>query len=293
MKKIFYTTLLITILGLNTSINAQRDFSSVKIQPIKLTDTLYMLKGSGGNIGASVGSDGVLIIDDQFAPLAEKIQAALTSLGGDQPAFILNTHWHGDHTGGNETFGKEGTIIAHKNVRKRLAEKTDDDSKPATPPDALPVITFDTSLSIHFNGETIRAIHIPHGHTDGDAVIFFTNANVVHMGDLFFNGRFPFVDLNSGGSMSGYLAGVEKILNQVPANVQIIPGHGELASVDDLKTYLATLKETIGIIEKHIAAGKSLEAIQQANPLAKWDVWGSGFISTNRWIETIYNSNKK
>jgi cyclase len=295
MRKLLYLFTLFFIVGWHTQANAQRDFSDVEIKPTKLTETVYMFTGSGGNIGVSIGPDGVLIIDDQFAPLAEKIQTALNTIGGKKPSFILNTHWHGDHTGGNKEFGKEGTIIAHTNVRKRLAEGRPNENRP-TPPapkEALPVITFDASLSIHFNGEEIQAHHIPHGHTDGDAVITFTKSNVVHMGDLFFNGGFPFVDINSGGTIMGYLAGVEKMINQISPNAQIIPGHGNLATLDDLKKFHKTLTETIAIIHKQIDAGKSLETIQQAKPLEKWAEWGNGFISTDRWIATIFNSYKK
>lgn len=284
MKKILLFFAITSLVALSTA-EAQRDFSNVEIKPTKLTETVYMLTGSGGNIGASVGPDGTLIIDNQFAPLAEKIQTALNNVGGAKPAFILNTHVHGDHTGGNKVFGKEGTIIAHTNIRNRLA--------PTASKEALPIITFDASLSVHFNGEELRLIHMPQAHTDGDAVIFFTQSNVIHMGDLFFNGRFPFVDLNRGGTIKGYLDGIKNVITQASPDVKIIPGHGELATLDDLKTFHQTLTETIAIVQKQIDAGQSLEAIQQNKPLAKWEAWGSGFISTDRWIATIYNSHKK
>src|ERR1041385_3381718 len=186
---------------------AQGDLSKVEIKSTQVSGNVYMLEGSGGNIGVSVGADGILIVDDQFAPLADKIRAALKKLGEGKLKYILNTHWHGDHTGGNKEFGPEAPIIAHDNVRKRLSTEQHSDffkeTTPASPKEALPVITFDQALSVHFNGEEIRAIHFPHGHTDGDSVIFFSASNVVHLGDDFFAGRFPFVDLESGGSVEG------------------------------------------------------------------------------------------
>ncbi len=271
---------------------AQRDFSQVQIEPISVQGNIYMLKGQGGNIGASVGTDGVLIVDDQFAPLSEKIRAALKGLGGGDPTFVLNTHWHGDHTGGNKEFGLKAPIIAHTNVRNRLIEGRASGRRPIppAPKEALPVITFDASLSIHFNGEEIKAIHVPHGHTDGDAVIFFTKSNVVHMGDLFFAGGFPFVDLDSGGSVAGYTAGVQQVIQQMPSNVQVIPGHGEPSTLDGLKEFHRMLTETVGILRKQMDEGKSLDDIKRAGLLDAWQKWGSGFISTDRWIETIYNS---
>jgi glyoxylase-like metal-dependent hydrolase (beta-lactamase superfamily II) len=269
-----------------------RDFSKVEIKATRVAGNVYMLEGSGGNIGVSVGKDGILIVDDQFAPLAEKIRAALKSLNDGKLAFVLNTHWHGDHTGSNEAFGREATIIAQENVRKRLStdqvvfgEKT-----PASPPQALPVITFDHSVSVHFNGEEIKAIHFPHGHTDGDSIIFFTGSNVVHMGDDFFVGRFPFVDLASGGSVQGLIQNVETVLGQIPDDVKIIPGHGALSTKADLKTFLGMLKETTGIVQQRIAAGKDLKAIQAEGLPDKWKDWGSGFIKTDLWLQTIYDS---
>lgn len=269
-----------------------RDFSKVEIKATKVAGNVYMLEGAGGNIGVSVGKDGLLIVDDQFAPLADKIRAALKGLSSADLAFILNTHWHGDHTGGNEAFGREGTIIAHENVRKRLSteqvvlgEKT-----PASPPGALPVITFDQSISVHFNGEEIKVIHYPHGHTDGDSIIFFTGSNVVHMGDDFFLGRFPFVDLASGGSVQGLIHNVETALGQIPDDAKIIPGHGALATKADLKAFLGMLKETTGIVQQRIAAGKDLKAIQAEGLPEKWKEWGSGFVKNDFWLQTVYES---
>src|SRR5262249_5353495 len=187
---------------------AQQDFDKVQIKVTKVAGTVYMLEGSGGNIGVSVGEDGILIVDDQFAPLVPKIQAALKGISDKPVKFVLNTHWHGDHTGGNEKLGALAPIIAHTNVRKRLGSESTTrtgQKRPPSPKAALPVITFDDRLTVHLNGEDIRAIHFPSGHTDGDAIIFFTQSNVVHMGDDFFSGQFPFIDLQSGGTVKGYI----------------------------------------------------------------------------------------
>ena len=205
----------------------QPDYSKVEIKPTKVAGNVYMLEGAGGNIGVSVGPDGILIVDDQFAPLADKIRAALKGLNQGKLRFILNTHWHGDHTGGNAVFGPEATIIAHDNVRKRMSSEQRIElfksTVPASPKEALPIITFDNSLSVHFNGEDIRAIHYPHGHTDGDAVIFFTTSNVVHLGDDFFAGRFPFVDVDNGGSVVGLAKNIGEIIPKIPAGAKLIP----------------------------------------------------------------------
>ena len=216
---------------------AQQDFSDVRIEVTPVAGNVYVLEGRGGNIGASVGADGILIVDDQFAPLAEKIRAALKKVNPGELQFVLNTHWHGDHTGGNRVFGTEATIIAHTNVRGRLSTPQTvrgRDVEPL-PIEALPVITFDESLSIHFNGEEIRVIHFPHGHTDGDSVVFFTGSNVVHMGDTFFAGRFPFVDLASGGDVKGLTRNIQTVIDRLGADAKIIPGHGPLSTPQDLK----------------------------------------------------------
>jgi glyoxylase-like metal-dependent hydrolase (beta-lactamase superfamily II) len=265
---------------------AQRDFSKVEIKATPVAKTVYLLEGAGGNIGVSAGPDGVLIVDDQFAPLAPKIEAALKQLSPGKLKFVLNTHWHGDHVGGNAHFGKDAPVIAHTNVRKRLANQAE------TAKEALPVITFDDSLALHFNGDEIRVLHLPPGHTDGDSVIHFTGANVVHMGDLFFNGQFPFVDLGSGGDVAGYTKDVGEVLKKVPADAKIIPGHGPLATVADLKRFHAMLVETTGLVQQAIATGKTLEQIKAAGVPEPWQAWGTGFISTSRWLETCYNSLK-
>lgn len=273
---------------------AQDDFSKVEIKATKISGNVYMLEGSGGNIGVSVGPDGILIVDDQFAPLAEKIKTALKSLGEGKLKFILNTHWHGDHTGGNVVFGPEAPIIAQTNVRKRLATEQKSEffksTTPASPKEALPVITFDESLSVHFNGEEIRVIHFPQGHTDGDSVIFFTGSNVVHMGDDFFAGRFPFVDLESGGSVQGLAKNIGEIIPKLPAGVKLIPGHGPISTADDLTAYHRMLLETTDIVRKKMAAKKTLDEIKKEGLPDEWKSWGTGFVKTDQWIETVYRS---
>jgi len=274
---------------------AQQDFSQVQMKATKVSGNIYMLEGAGGNIGVSAGADGLLIVDDQFAPLADKIRAALKEINPGQLRFVLNTHYHGDHTGSNRVFGREATIVAHDNVRARLAtEQTVRGQKvPASPKEALPVVTFNESVSIHFNGEEIRIIHFPNGHTDGDSIMFFTASNVVHMGDHFFAGRFPFIDLEHGGSVEGLTRNIEAVIARVPADVKIIPGHGPLSTLDDLKLYRRMLGETTAFVRKGKAEGKTLEQLKAAGLPAEWKTWGTGFINTGVWIETIFNSTSK
>jgi glyoxylase-like metal-dependent hydrolase (beta-lactamase superfamily II) len=276
------------------SASAQTDFSKVEMKATKVAGNVWMLEGAGGNIGVSVGDDGLLIVDDQFAPLADKIRAALKGIADKKLHFILNTHWHGDHTGGNVAFGPEATIIAHDNVRKRLATEQKstvfNSTTPPSPKEALPVITFDQTLTVHFNGEEIRAIHYPKGHTDGDSVIFFSASNVVHLGDDFFAGRFPFVDLESGGSVEGLVKNIGELIAKIPADAKLIPGHGPISTLDDLKSYHRMLQQTTEIVRGKIKAGKTLDQIKSEGLPAEWAPWGTGFIKTDRWVETIYKS---
>ena len=273
---------------------AQTDWSKVEIKSTKVSGNVYMLEGAGGNIGVSVGPDGILIVDDQYAPLADKIKAALKTLGEGKLKFVLNTHWHGDHTGSNAAFGPEAPVIAHDNVRKRLSTEQKNEffkrTTPASPREALPIITFGHSLTVHFNGEEIRVIHFPQGHTDGDSIIFFTNSNVVHMGDHFFAGRFPFVDLDSGGNVEGFTKNVADVLTKLPAGVKIIPGHGPLSTPDDLKLFHRMLIETTDIVRKKMVAGKTLAEMKSEGLPAEWTSWGTGFIKTDMWIEIIHRS---
>lgn len=295
-KQLSIVAIMIICLCITQKAQAQ-DFSKVEIKVTKVAGAVYMLEGSGGNIGVSVGPDGILIVDDQFAPLADKIKVALKTLGEGKLKFVLNTHWHGDHTGSNVVFGPEAPIIAHDNVRKRLATEQKSEvfkrTTPASPKEALPVITFDKSLSVHFNGEEIRVIHFPHGHTDGDSVIFFTGSNVVHLGDDFFAGRFPFVDLESGGTVQGLIKNLGEIIPKLPTGVKLIPGHGPISTVDDLKLYHRVIRETAEIVRKKMESGKTLAQIKAEGLPEEWKTWGTGFIKTDMWIETIHRSLSK
>ena len=291
MKKLLVPVVLLLFA---ISVTAQTDFSKVEIKVTKVAGNVYMLEGAGGNIGVSVGDDGILIVDDQFAPLADKIRAALKGIADKKLRFILNTHWHGDHTGGNAAFGPEAPVIAHDNVRKRMAVEQKSEffkrTTPASPKEALPVITFNQNLTVYFNGEEIRAIHFPQGHTDGDSVIFFVSSNVVHLGDDFFAGRFPFVDLESGGSVEGLTKNIGEIITKIPAGAKLIPGHGPLSGIEDLMNYHNMLVTTSDIVRKKIAEKKTLEQIKSEGLPDTWKSWGTGFIKTEMWLETIYRS---
>ena len=266
-----------------------QDFSTVEVKATKVAGSVYMLTGAGGNIGVSVGSDGIVVIDDQYAPLAPKIEAALKAITDKPVRFIVNTHYHGDHTGGNEHFGKTAPIIAHENVRKRLQSGTSARGRTTPPrPDALPILTFDDAVTIHLNGEDIRAVHMPRGHTDGDSVIWFTKSNVVHMGDDLFVDIFPFVDIDNGGSVRGLIANLDKILHVMPDDAKVIPGHGTLTGKAGVVKFRDMLKATFALVEQGVNAGKSLEQLKADKVLETWDSWGKGFITTDFWIETIH-----
>lgn len=277
-----------------------QDFSKVQIKVTKVSGNIYMLEGSGGNIAASVGQDGIVIVDDQFAPLADKIQAALKNLGiTDKPVrFVINTHYHGDHTGGNEPFANTGsTVIAQDNVRKRLETggaagnggSVRMEVKPA-PKGALPIITFEHDVTVHLNGEDIRALHFPAGHTDGDAIIFFPKNNVVHMGDDFVRYGFPFIDVTSGGSVQGMIAAMEKVSAQLPSDVKVIPGHGALSNLDDVRAYTKMLRETSAAVQKALDEKKTLEQMKQEKILEPWKKWSGESVDNDKFIETLYNS---
>ena len=285
MRKLFFAVVFVC---LSLAASAQDDdFSKVQMKVSKVAGNVYMLEGSGGNIGASVGEDGIVIVDDQFAPLADKIKAALKGVTNKPVRFVINTHFHGDHTGGNAIFQKDAPVIAQDNVRKRL-EAGGGDRKPA-PKDALPIITFDHDVTVHLNGEDIHALHFASGHTDGDSIIFFPKSNVVHMGDDFVTYGFPFIDLKSGGSVEGMIAAVDDVVGKLPADVKVIPGHGPISNLDDVRKFSAMLKATLAAVQNALKQGKTLDQMKQEKILAPWDKWSGDFIKTDGFIETLYD----
>lgn len=288
---------LAVVLFLFPFLSAQnQDFSKVQMKVTKVSGNVYMLEGAGGNIGASIGDDGIVIVDDQYAPLADKIKAALKGITDKPVRFVINTHYHGDHTGGNAIFQQTAPVIAQDNVRKRLEEggtagnlATIKMEVTPAPKEALPIVTFDHDVTVHLNGEDIQALHFPHGHTDGDSVIFFPKSNVVHMGDDFVTYGFPFVDLAGGGSVSGMIAAIDQIIPKLPPDVKIIPGHGPISNLDDVRRYVTMLKDSRAAVEAGIKEGKSLDQLKQANVLAPWQKWSGDFITSEQWLATLYN----
>jgi glyoxylase-like metal-dependent hydrolase (beta-lactamase superfamily II) len=266
-----------------------------KIIPIPVTEQIYMIAGEGGNIGIFTGKDGTFLIDDQFAPLTDKIVEAIKSVGGDYPKFLINTHYHGDHTGGNEKLGQGGTLIfSHDNVRERLSTGSFIEAfnmkRSSVSREGLPVVTFSKDISFHLNGDSVRAIHVPHAHTDGDSFIYFKGANVIHAGDFFFNGFYPFIDVNHGGSLKGMIIAVDKVLSVADNSTKIIPGHGPLADKEQLKSYRHMLGTAYERLRKLKAEGKTAQEAVAAKPLVDLEaVWGDGMFKSDRWIEMIYS----
>jgi cyclase len=299
MRRITAGFLLLSLLAFTVLAHGDGSHSEkgpdVTVKTIKVSGNVYMLQGRGGNVGAITGPQGILIVDDDYKVVSEKLREALKDLGSSTPKFILNTHWHSDHTEGNEIFGKEGIVISHDNVRKRLMQTNTvfGQAVPPSPSIGWPIVTYADSITIHFDDEDIRAEHYPNGHTDGDSVIFFVKANVVHMGDDFFAGRFPFVDLDSGGSVQGMINNVTAIIAKIPADAKVIPGHGPLSTVEDLKLFQRTLTETAKIVQDEMKKKKTLEEIKKAGLPDKYKEFGSGFIKTDAWIETVYKSYAK
>lgn len=266
----------------SSSVSAQPGRGDVAITPVKMNENIHMLIGQGGNIGFLSNDDGVLLVDTQFQHLAPKILKTVGEMSKGKIKYVLNTHFHGDHTGGNATIGANATIVAHDNVRSRLK------SSSRTQEGALPDLTYSKKMTIHFGDEEIHLIHLGPGHTDSDSVVHFKSSNVIHMGDLFFNGRFPYVDLNSGGSIQGYLSNIKTVAGMADKGTKIIPGHGDAATVSDLLVFIKMFEECRAVVSKAKANGKSLEEIQKDGLPKKYESWGKAFINSDRWISFLY-----
>jgi glyoxylase-like metal-dependent hydrolase (beta-lactamase superfamily II) len=268
----------------------QEEAPDISVASTDLGHGIYMLSTDiAGNLGLLNGPDGVVLVDDQLPDTGALIEGAVVEMsGGEAPRFIVNTHWHGDHTGGNSHFAAEGSIIAAQtNVRARLEAS---DAEWANMPGTLPILTFGQDLTFHMNGQTVEITHIPAAHTDGDAIVYFQEANVLHMGDIFFSGRFPYIDLSAGGSVDGYIAGMEKGLAIANDETQIIPGHGPLSTRVELQASLDMLREAAFRVRTLVEGGADLEAVRAAAPLADLDAdWNWRFITTDRMVQTLYN----
>lgn len=291
--KTIMTLIVFSLLCVPFASTVQSD--DVKIEAIPVGKQVYMITGKGGNIGVFIGQDGTFLIDDQFAPLTDKIVAAIKSVGGDFPKFVINTHYHGDHTGGNENLGKGGTLIfSHHNVRERLSTGSFlaafDMKQEAVSRDGLPVVTFSEDISFHLNGDSVRVIHTPHAHTDGDSFIYFEKTNVIHAGDLFFNGFYPFIDVTHGGTLKGVIKAVDTVLAMADDKTKIIAGHGPLGTKAQLTRYRKMLWTAYDRLRKLKAQGKSAKEAAAAKPLADLEAtWGNGLFNGDRWIEIIYS----
>jgi cyclase len=290
---------IILSLGLSlgsTVVIAQPNLDSVEIKTIPIAEGIYMLMGEGGNIGVSVGEDGTFIVDDQFAPLSDKIKAAIAQLTDKPVKFVLNTHWHFDHIGGNENFADAGAIIvAHDNVRQRMATEQVIEALgrtvPPSPEGALPMVTFQNGTTFHMNDLTIGVQHLSlPAHTDGDSIVYFEEANVLHTGDTYFNGSYPFIDTSSGGSLLGMITAAEQMLAFTNDETQIIPGHGPLSNKAELEVYTALLKGVQDKVNTAIASGLTVEEFIASNPTAQYDEsWGSGFVNPSQFLTILYN----
>ena len=270
------------------------EMKDVKIKTIRVAEGIHMLRGKGGNIGVFSGKDGVFLVDDQFAPLTARIREAVREISPEEIRFLINTHWHGDHVGGNENFGKAGTVIfAHENVRKRMSSEQFMEffnrRVPAAPKAALPVVTFTRDIAFHLNGEEVRVFHAAGAHTDGDAVVVFTTSNVIHAGDLYFAGAYPFIDLGSGGSVDGVIAALKRILSLADGDTKIIPGHGHLSNREELSGYLKMLSDVRDRVARLVSQGKTLETILRERPSRDYDEkWGGGFIGPEKFIRILH-----
>ena len=277
---------------------AQQDWDAATIETVQVTDGIAMLVGPGGNVGVSTGADGVFLIDDEYGQVNTKVLGAIQKLSSDPIRFVINTHWHDDHTGGNKDLASTGSVIvAHEGVRRRMAAgqviEAFGMNVPPAPPEALPVITFTDAVTFHRNGDDIHVFHVAPAHTDGDSVIRFEKANVIHTGDLYFNGFYPFIDTSSGGSIEGMIAGVDRILEIADDSTKIIPGHGPLSNPQELKAYRTMLETVRDRVAKLKAEGKSADEVVAAKPTADLDeVWGKGFLPPDIFVKLVYDGMK-
>ncbi len=269
--------------------------ASIAVETTEIAPELYLLTGRGGNVLASVGDEGVLLIDDDYAQIQPAYAEALKALGAEEVRYIINTHWHGDHTGANAIWASAGSVIvAHDNVRKRMATRQENTffggvTEPS-PDEALPQLTYGATLTMHINGLTAEVRHLRAGHTDGDSIVYFPEVNVLHMGDIFFNPRYPYVDMDAGGSVEGIIAAVELVLDTIDDDTVIVPGHGVVGNRDDLALYLEMLLSTRSAVKSMLASGMGLPEIAAAGLDQRWAGWGDFFISEERWIQTLIAS---
>jgi glyoxylase-like metal-dependent hydrolase (beta-lactamase superfamily II) len=288
---------LAVLLFLSSLAFAQRDFSAVQIKPTRITGNLYLLESAGGNMAALVGEDGTLLVDTDEPPMAEKLKAALKGLSDKHTRLVVLTHFHGDHIGANGLLSESALIVAHESVRKRLQNGGISGNSGSIhfqvklePKAALPAFTFDHKTTVHLNGEDVEILHTPAAHTEGDSILYFRNARVVHMGDVFIRYGFPFTDVNSGGSVQGMITALENAMTQLPPDVKIIPGHGQVSTMDDVRDFVKMLRETSAVVQQGIKSGKTLDQLKQEKVLAPWKKWSNDFISSDAFLETLYAS---
>jgi len=295
MKIIKKILLFITILIVSEISFADHHWKNIEYQTIQVRENIYAMMAEGGNVAVFIGDEGTFLIDDQFAPLTEKMLSEIKNLGGNTPRFLVNTHWHFDHTGGNENLGKAGTLIfAHDNVRKLLSEDNTiqvfNKELPASPREALPVITFSTDTSFHINSETVHAFHVHNAHTNGDSVVHFQKANVIHAGDVWFNGFYPFIDVEHGGSLMGMINAATTIINMADGETVIIPGHGPVGNKAALVEYRDMLVLVLDKLRTYKSQGKSVQEVVEAKPTQELDaIWGDGFLNPDQWISIVYS----
>jgi glyoxylase-like metal-dependent hydrolase (beta-lactamase superfamily II) len=290
MKYVLVTILLLA----SARAFAGDDFSKQIVTAHPLTKSIFMIEGAGGNITASIGPDGVLLVDDDFVEMADKLLAKLKELNGASPRFIINTHFHYDHTGGNKIFGKTATIIATNEVRERLSatQRLWGEDHPPYPEAALPTVTYEDTLNLHLNGEDIRVVHVKSGHTDGDSVVFFKNSNVVSMGDLYFSGMYPIFHPEHRGSLRGFMADIKSVIDQIPKESQIVPGHGPLSSKAELERYYRMIQASVATVQAGITHGLTLKQIQKAGLPREWKPFSHGYLTTDQWLALVYKGLK-